>query len=94
MEAAASSHLNAQRAEVNNAHHFVTSLRGSLDSAEQLARTESSQNRFIEEQAVAEVASLRATSKQNELQNIGRVETEAQSTHDNILNQSLREEEN
>ena len=68
VEAAAWSHLNAQRAELNNAQQFVTSLRGSLNSAEQLAINESSQNRSIREQAVAEFASLRETSEHNEKQ--------------------------
>ena len=53
-----------------------------------------SNNRFIKEQAVAEFASLKETSKHNEKQNIGRLETEAQSRHETILNERLRDEEN
>ena len=60
------SHINAQQAELNNAQQVFTSLRGKFDAAEQVAKNEYSQNHLIRDQAVAEVASRRATSKQNE----------------------------
>jgi hypothetical protein len=87
-------HLNEKNAELNNAANIVASLRGTIGTVEQQASNEFNQNRFIKEQAVAEFTSLQESSKQSEKQNIGRLETEAQSRHETILNDRLVNEEN
>ena len=88
------SHLNVKNTELDNAANIVASLRDTIGTVEERASNESNQNRFIKEQAVAELHSLQENSKQSERQNIGRLETEAQSRHESILKDRLINEAN